>query len=539
MIWFFDIDGTIIDNIDMFYQAWFKYAINRKIAWAAYNENAYGVKNIFEPLSPVDISDFEQSEEFADFYIGKAFPGAIKVIHKLIGRGDCVKLLTSRNPGYRLPVTRSIQKLFGDSLAPNRKTISLEVLTRKWAEVNMIDPDSIIFREDKVSVVSEFAGRCICVDDTPEKIDAFNNIGVACLIKDARYNQNCAGPRFKDWSEFLKLADAMSATLMKSRDAEIQEAAKRDEEEAFTEQAANNDDKYSEVERALQAEAAAAMEEIRKLREELKAANEKNAELQEKLRACGNAPLQGLSVVGEVSQAINQLLDFEFFDSLYSERKALIADKIRREGGSVHTLKNMVGLMGLMGGFDLNDILRRQDERNKSNQSASHISNTPEAVKKEAVKDMESYAAELKRLHDVFIKSGIDYAFVEDSAGFIRDGEYQIGMPIKVLIPDAYFRLVNRVLTEEYGSDNVGTLLAAHHGGSLVVMSGDIRIHVYSKYSIRERNQTCCLFGYRTHDIYYIPCKEMREELNGLYVTTEMFDKIVIDKFKELGYTID
>ena len=536
MIWFFDIDGTIIDNIDMFYQAWFKYAINRKIAWAAYNENAYGVKNIFEPLSPVDISDFEQSEEFADFYIGKSFPGAIKVIHKLIGRGDCVKLLTSRNPGYRLPVTRSIQKLFGDSLAPNRKTISLEVLTRKWAEVNMIDPDSIIFREDKVSVVSEFAGRCICVDDTPEKIDAFNNIGVTRIIKDARYNQNCAGPRFKDWSEFLKLADAMSASLMKLRDVEIQEAAKRDEEESSTERADNNGDKYSEVERALQAEAEATMKEMRKLKEELKAANEKNAELQEKLRASGNAQLQGLHVVGEVSPAISQLLDFEFFDSVYSERKALIADKIRREGKSVNTLKNMVGLMGLMGGFDLNDILRRQDERNKS---ASQVSNTPKAVEKEAVKDMKSYAAELKRLHDVFSKSSIDYAFVEESAGFIRDGEYQVGMSIKVLIPDAYFRTVNRVLKEEYGAANVGPLLAAHHGGSLVVMSGDIRIHVYSKYSIRERNQICCLFGYRTHDIYYIPCKEMREEFNGLYVTTEMFDKIVIDKFKELGYTID
>lgn len=539
MIWFFDIDGTIIDNIDMFYQAWFKYAINRKIAWAAYNENEYGIKNIFEPLSPVDISDFEQSEEFADFYIGRSFPGAIKVIHKLIGRGDCVKLLTSRNPDYRLPITRSIRKLFGDSLAPDRKTVSLEVLTRKWAEVHMIDPDSIIFREDKVSVVSEFAGRCICVDDAPKKIDAFNNIGVTCLIKDARYNQNCAGPRFKDWSDFLILADAMATTLMKLRDVEMQEDAKQDEEETSTKRSTDNDIKHSEVERALQAEAEAAREEARKLKEELKAANEKNAELQEKLRASGNTQLQGLSVVGEVSQSINQLLDLGFSNSVYRERNALIADKIRREGRDVHTAKNMVGLMGLMGGFDLNNILRRQSDKNTSSQSVSHVSSMPEAVKKEAIKDMEFYAAELKRLRDVFIRSGVDYAFVEDSAGFIRDGEYQIGMPIKVLIPDAYFRLVTRVLTEEYGSDNVGTLLVANHGGSLVIKFRKVRIYVYSKFSIQERNQNCCLFGYHTHDIYYIPCKEMREEVNGLYVTTKMFDKIVIDKFKELGYTID
>lgn len=211
MIWFFDIDGTTIDNIGKFYSAWYEYATARNIAWTKYDFTQYGIKNIFGPTTEVDIEEFESSAEFADFYIEDTFEGVVDVMKALLEKGDTIRFLTSRNSGYRVELTPKIRALFGSELAANRKTISLDRLTLKWVESLGLGEIGVVFAQDKVAAIKAFQGRCICVDDTPEKINKFIEAGFDCLVKDAKYNKDCGsnGRRFSDWKELLNLREVI------------------------------------------------------------------------------------------------------------------------------------------------------------------------------------------------------------------------------------------------------------------------------------------------------------------------------------------
>lgn len=208
MVWFFDIDGTVINNIKQYYYAWYNFATNRGITWNTQNFDKYDFRAIFNPNEEVPVEEFETSAEFADFYIEDVFEGVIETINKLKEMGDTVFFLTSRNPEYKVALTPKIRELFNNILPKGRKTEKLICITEQWAISKGLNPRDIIFAEDKVSVVEQFKGNCICVDDSPHKIEAYVNAGIYTLIMDAPFNKDCGnnkGIRFSHYNELLAI----------------------------------------------------------------------------------------------------------------------------------------------------------------------------------------------------------------------------------------------------------------------------------------------------------------------------------------------
>ena len=299
MVWFFDIDGTLIDNIKAYYEAWYKFATKRGVTWKTYDYSKYSFQEIFHPDSEVYTMEFETSEEFADFYIDEVFEGAIETINKLKEMGDTVFFLTSRDPFYNVALTPKIRELFNNVYPEKRGTVKLSCITEQWAISKGLNPRDIIFAEDKVSIVEQYKGNCICVDDSPQKIKAYVDAGIYTLIMDAEYNKDCGnnkGIRFSRYDELLAIREKVASWIAARKEHEKMAFDETREEllervkrlTAQNKSLEENDQELKTSIAGLKKELELATEELSKCRAREHAA---------KHRAEGNTPVQGTTAL--------------------------------------------------------------------------------------------------------------------------------------------------------------------------------------------------------------------------------------------------